>query len=72
MTHHGHFRHCCCRSRAYCEACSDEAAYALGQLVLAPLVALGVVIAALARRPVTALVLLIVGLVALALVGVLS
>jgi hypothetical protein len=67
--HHGCGHHhcgCCCGSRAYCPACSDEAAWALGELVLAPFVALGIVAAWLARRPVALVIVLGAAVVALA------
>lgn len=76
--HHAHSRHgCgCCHNRAYCEACSDEAAEALGQLVIGPLVALGTIVGAAGmatvRRPLVALVLLAVALVVLAVAGAVS
>lgn len=75
--HHAHGHgHGCCHDRAYCEACSDEAAEALGQLVIGPLVALGTLVGAAGRatvrRPLAALALLVVALIALAVAGVVS
>ena len=71
--HHGHHHcgggwGCCHESRAYCTACSDEAAWALGQLVVAPIVAAAAVVAWLARRPVALVVAVVVCVVGLAVV----
>jgi hypothetical protein len=67
--HHGHHTcGCCCSSRAYCTACADETAWALGELVVAPLVALATVVAWLARRPVALVIVLGAAVVALAVV----